>query len=543
MTLLRANALHVPLADNSVHCCVTSPPYFQLRDYGIDGQLGLEATPDAYVANMVAVFREVRRVLRKDATCWLNLGDSYSDKQLVGIPWRVAFALQADGWWLRSEITWAKKAPMPESVTDRPTSATEKVFLLAKAARYFYDAEAVREELSPTASYGGTYRTQTKIDASRHDNGYINAIGKTIIPNPSGRNMRNWWLLGPAPFSDWGETSRLVPVAMDERDDDTIRITSPDCPVHGDRPAQVAIPAYGGHASGSQSHNGRSDARHVQEPLFDSVPTDQSLDVDCSAQSSDSLRLPCDSSATDHSTQSHRMDHDPVTSQPCTPCDRTTCHTDGTQASPVSCLQNPDTGESNTSTDDFDDHQAPRTAAHNTGKTSLHHSSASTPPECTCSFYRKVTEKSTHFATYPPALVEPCILAGTSARGVCPECGAPWKRVVEHGDSVRIGGGNGNLIGHATGPMDRGGNGQWDVGHMPTVRLVTTIGWQPTCTCNAGEPVPATVLDPFIGSGTTGAVATSLGRRFVGLDLSAAYLHLAEQRLAKAQPALLAVGL
>jgi DNA modification methylase len=134
------------LPDASVHCCVTSPPYWGLRDYGHDGQIGLESTPEAYVARMVEVFREVRRILRDDAVLFLNLGDSYaSGKQLVGIPWRVAFALQADGWRLRQDIIWHKPNPMPESVTDRCTKAHEYVFLLAKSERYFYDAEAVRE--------------------------------------------------------------------------------------------------------------------------------------------------------------------------------------------------------------------------------------------------------------------------------------------------------------------------------------------------------------------------------------------------------------
>lgn len=135
------------LADGSIHCCVTSPPYWGLRDYGRDGQIGLEATPEAYVERLVEVFREVRRVLRDDGTCWLNLGDSYgSGKQLVGIPWRVAFALQADGWYLRQDIIWHKPNPMPESVRDRCTKAHEYVFLLAKSGKYLYDAEAVSEE-------------------------------------------------------------------------------------------------------------------------------------------------------------------------------------------------------------------------------------------------------------------------------------------------------------------------------------------------------------------------------------------------------------
>lgn len=180
------------LPERSVQTCVTSPPYFGLRDYGVDGQIGLEATVEAYVAELVDVFRGVRRALRDDGTLWLNLGDSYAaqrggthqpaetlaggvggymadgdnvnrgrhdgynptrnasaiglkHKDLIGVPWRVAFALQADGWYLRSDIIWHKPNPMPESVTDRPTKAHEYLFLLAKSDRYFYDADAIAE--------------------------------------------------------------------------------------------------------------------------------------------------------------------------------------------------------------------------------------------------------------------------------------------------------------------------------------------------------------------------------------------------------------
>ena len=170
------------LDDQSVHCCVTSPPYWGLRDYGEPGQLGLEPTPDEYVANLVAVFREVKRVLRDDGTVWLNLGDSYAlvgkwggssggkndaakksgayirnkkewgdlkSKDLVGTPWRVAFALQADGWYLRQDIIWAKPNPMPESVTDRCTKSHEYIFLLSKSPKYYFDSAAIKE---PTVS-------------------------------------------------------------------------------------------------------------------------------------------------------------------------------------------------------------------------------------------------------------------------------------------------------------------------------------------------------------------------------------------------------
>jgi len=169
------------LEPESVQCVVTSPPYWGMRDYGTEGQLGLEETPEKFVENMVEVFREVKRVLKKDGTVWMNLGDTYGkqvgkgfntheedgtgnrvtemqekhgdikvktglpDKSLVGIPWRVALALQADGWVLRSDIIWHKPNPMPESVKDRPTKSHEYIFLLTKSKKYYYDYEAIKE--------------------------------------------------------------------------------------------------------------------------------------------------------------------------------------------------------------------------------------------------------------------------------------------------------------------------------------------------------------------------------------------------------------
>ena len=199
------------LPDASVHCCVTSPPYWNQRDYGHDGQIGLESTPEAYVARMVEVFREVRRVLRWDGCCWINLGDTYSSgKQLVGIPWRVAFALQADGWLLRHDIIWQKTAPMPESVTDRCTKAHEYVFLLAKSERYYYDAEAVKEENAEAyrvprqiirrsvcktpiePATGNPMRTQAAYHEPGKDAGLYS--GK-------GRNRRSVWTISTKPYS------------------------------------------------------------------------------------------------------------------------------------------------------------------------------------------------------------------------------------------------------------------------------------------------------------------------------------------------------
>ena len=219
------------LPDNCVQCVVTSPPYWGLRDYGIDGQLGLEPTPDEYVAHLVAVFREVRRVLRDDGTVWLNLGDSYAGagragtnpeyhkrhtmfgrsghdpgcfglpsaipdglkaKDIVGIPWRVAFALQAEGWWLRSAIIWAKPNPMPESVTDRPTSSYEHVFLLASSQKYFWDQEAVRE---PSAST--TLSHVARAEARALDNPVDHLVCR---PPAGGRNLRDVRTIPTQPF-------------------------------------------------------------------------------------------------------------------------------------------------------------------------------------------------------------------------------------------------------------------------------------------------------------------------------------------------------
>lgn len=147
------------LESGSVNCCVTSPPYYGLRDYGCEGQIGLEETPDAFIAKLVNVFREVKRVLANDGTLWVNMGDSYAGggggnynkecllkpKDLIGIPWKLAFALQLDGWYLRQDIIWHKPNPMPESVTDRCTKNHEYIFLLAKSKQYYFDSEAMKE--------------------------------------------------------------------------------------------------------------------------------------------------------------------------------------------------------------------------------------------------------------------------------------------------------------------------------------------------------------------------------------------------------------
>lgn len=217
------------LPENSVHCVVTSPPYYGLRSYGIgteNGEIGLEESPQQYVDTMVAVFREVRRVIRDDGTVFLNIGDTYAanrsyqitdnkhcdvgnssamrvpvglkPKDLMMIPARVALALQEDGWWIRSEIVWCKKSSMPESVTDRPTSATEKIFLLTKSARYFYDAEAVKE---PSKCVGVIVKTNGNKGMDKGYDGHRTRDGlRRGVTVAESRNLRNFWLLGPDPY-------------------------------------------------------------------------------------------------------------------------------------------------------------------------------------------------------------------------------------------------------------------------------------------------------------------------------------------------------
>jgi DNA modification methylase len=316
--LTNGDALAIPLADNSVHCVVTSPPYWGLRDYQADGQLGLEATPGEYIQHMVQVFREVRRVLRDDGTLWLNLGDTYANdgkwggessgkrsylpdsdrrrvgrekrttgmkpKDLVGIPWRVAFALQEDGWYLRSDIIWHKPNPMPESVRDRPTKSHEHLFLLAKSEHYYYDADAIAEQSvtgDPRRPYGsqGAWEMDGRPDEQQHG-GELRASARF------GRN---------------GKTTDYV--------------------IPGQRAAQhrqrQSVPRGG--------FNGKTNELPGREAFRAITQTRNKRDV---------WTIP-------------------------------------TQPYPGS-----------------------------------------------------------HFATFPPGLVEPCVLAGTSARGCCPKCGAPWERAV-----------------------------------------------------------------------------------------------------------------
>lgn len=227
-TILQGDSLEVlkTLPDELVDCIITSPPYFGLRDYGVEGQIGLEETPELYTQKLIDIFKECRRVLKKEGTVWLNLGDSYNgnkngntetvknpsrvtdtfkkkawkvlkEKDLIGIPWRVAFALQSDGWYLRQDIIWAKPNPMPESVTDRCTKSHEYIFLLSQSPKYYFDNEAIKEEATSTDT------SERNRDESRLNNtpGRTRMAGLTTNHYEK-RNRRSVWSVATHPYKE-----------------------------------------------------------------------------------------------------------------------------------------------------------------------------------------------------------------------------------------------------------------------------------------------------------------------------------------------------
>lgn len=218
-TVYTGDALDVlrGLPDGSVNCCVTSPPYYALRDYGMDGQIGRESSPKEYVSRLTEVFAEVRRVLRPDGTLWLNLGDTYAGrgegeikpKDLIGIPWMAAFALRDDGWYLRNDIIWMKENPMPESVKDRCTRCHEHIFLFSKSKQYFFDYKAISEPVTESTKarlkrgiagsnkYGAPIPGQPKVQTINLPRGHGTISDGDINPL---RSKRDVWIVNTVPF-------------------------------------------------------------------------------------------------------------------------------------------------------------------------------------------------------------------------------------------------------------------------------------------------------------------------------------------------------
>lgn len=576
----------------SVQCCVTSPPYFGLRSYLPAGhpdkakEVGTERTPEEYTARLVEVFRGVRRVLRRDGCVWLNLGDSFAaggggpkpsniggftnqtpvtpsrmappglkPKDLIGIPWRTAFALQADGWYLRQAVTWCKTAPMPESVTDRPSSATEMVFLLTKSARYFYDADAVRvphARLWDADKNGGSL-----CGTDGRDQAVIGGHGRAgrakSEPNPAGRNLWNYWVLSPEQFS-----ARAAGYG-------TTGITIPDCPVHGDSDlartvrrqardgvlraaekrrnrrtasrlalepeaapvARTSLHSEPGCTSSTEQSRTPGSNHASRMPIGQPSHGDHQTDVGTSDHtsriagpgetphgSSDSPGQSCVPAAMSRSTQSHRTDLAPESDPSYTPSAQTSAHTGGMSALPGFAALLTHNSENSTEEDSASDEK--RTGHDQTGLSSGY--------RCTCPDYY-----IDHYAVMPQKLAEPCILAGTSEAGCCRVCGAPWERVVER---ERVAKAKPSGKGWRVDIAMSDANGDVRRGLLADQWQAHTTGWRPTCT-HAGEPWPCLVLDPFLGSGTVGLVAERLARRWVGIELDERSAQIARDRTAQ----------
>ena len=527
-----SDARRIPLADGSVHCVVTSPPYWGLRAYGGDpGMIGLEPMFDDHLGNLVEVFREVRRVLRDDGTLWLNYGDAYwsnpgnyrgggetinlegstprhrsgmprvgnefKPKDLMMMPARVAMALQAEGWWLRSEIVWHKPNPMPESVTDRPTSSHEKVFLLTEKPRYFYDADAVRVPVTG----GARPRVPKAEDGSFAHGSDERGIQKNWASDslPTSANLRNVWKIPTHGFSGGTETCRLALASSDALSDDMMHIASQDCPHHGGLSDRVPMAFCGERVADETTRTLRKHSRPFRVQSGALVPVVPLPDGWSLEQSSDCFRLLYSLSATGHNRENRKKALDPSTSPAYSASAENQDHTERKSMSHGNTAPFFHNHENNILPDDSGAHPSAQTQCRNASK------SSSDNPPCICTIYEIETKKTSHFATFPPALAKRCILAGTSAAGVCAGCGAPWARPA----------------------------GKWLPGE--------TTGWLPSCTCDAGR-VPATVFDPFGGSGTVGICAEELGRRSVLTELSPEYCTMARERIDAQQPSLPLLG-
>ena len=573
------------LPDESVHCVVTSPPYWGLRDYGtatwdggdedcehkqdrqprnerpreglqggtatidaaepsyrdacgkcgarrIDNQLGLEATPEQYVENMVAVFREIRRVLRKDGTVWLNLGDSYAsawsagsrrsivgqtipppkdsrgrmgdglkEKDLVGIPWRVAFALQADGWTLRSDVIWAKPNPMPESVTDRPTKSHEYIFMFSKAkwtgaprrqfadisdqdARWlalFLDTEGnitVKRTERPSGNHW--YGAQIAVASTNY--GLLaearRIIGRGVIMERPGTNAPMFYYqLSNRQAADL--LHRIYPFLIVKSRQARANIYLQDAlgTTGKKRPGGFRDPKWSKELeriwclNKELNHFGDPDDAWIPEPKYGK------WDSQTYYYDADAIREPAQDWGTRDRSNFRGGTTDPLLKH----------HgfTNGNQA---------ETGRNKRTVWEVATHPYPEA----------------------------------HFATYPEELIRPCIQAGTSEYGCCADCGAPWERVTDRTAMVL----DRSSRTHAMGRTRTSGT-------MIEPPTSTTTGWQRTCKCTTSRMNAAIVLDPFFGSGTTGYVAAVCGRDWLGIELNPAYVELAENRLLKVKARLL----
>jgi DNA modification methylase len=572
------------LPADSVQCCVTSPPYYGLRDYGIDGQLGLEPTLDGFLERLAAVFDEVQRVLHPSGVCFVDMGDSYAsspagnfgpdmprpgnggaygantvktDWRLSGlkpkdrclVPFRLALLLQSRGWWVRDVIAWTKPAPMPESVTDRCTQSWEPILMLTKSARYFWDAEAVKEQNTwPDHNRFGNKDAAARCVNELTGNMRLDAPEEA---NRVGRNLRNVWPIGPEPYTDTVKVKQVTRVSADEASDGMKRIASEDCPVHGSRRVSSAqCDALGGRQSLRTEH---IETRPVLEPSPAPCPTSAPSLAGTGPQSADAP------AAIYRSKQSSKTHLERLTNVPCNASEETACGTGHTASTPDDSELYPGTPTSKTAADSVADAQGllggmlggtpckersaataqiqPTASCRETERSTESNKTSTVPGgpsackpscnPCTCSYEKEVYAAVSHFASFPAELPKRCILAATSAKGVCGRCGAPWER-----DIVRVAHYEKRQDrGQPNGAMAQVDSSGW---RAPTI---TDNGWSAGCTCSAGI-VPATVIDPFCGTGTTCAVALDLGRAAIGIELNPAYVTLAQRRCGAVTPGL-----
>ncbi len=572
--------------DRSIHCCITSPPYWGLRDYGVEGQLGLEKTPEEYVSKMVEVFRDVRRVLRDDGTLWLNLGDSYwnggaekrdgghgfvdggkpkleaakgallqrksttglklKPKDLCGIPWRVVLALQADDWYLRQDIIWAKPNPMPESCTDRCTKAHEYLFLFAKGQRKtrivkFSNLLSERCHFLKDFGLHPAESAMSRPPSGIHHSPLIEICVRLASSVFDFTQSQEGFRLPPLYSEVWQQCTG-------GGDSDFVR----GLPIRH-RPAVVAARFLMSETTAKQF---LCEMQGLGVTLSDS----QKLLVGgVTPLMSNTPSFYSDGKGTvtiHHASQICQVDflHNQIITHSHTTCK----YYYDQQAIAEPCVESnaarPRMGQGpNTQ---YNQKRAMMTQPENYN--TVHSGQVPKPehgfsgtksdrPEQETKNKRSVwtvTTKSfpeAHFATFPPKLIEPCILAGTSAKGCCPECGAPWERITESTRTFQSGSGkSGNPI---SGKQDavQGGGETLDIRRGPCVSTKTT-GWRPTCgkECKRyslnwkhgqAQPVPCVVFDPFMGAGTVAVVALQHSRDYVGSELSPEYIKIAERRI------------
>lgn len=404
----------------------------------------------------------------------------------------------------------SKPNPMPESVTDRPTKAHEYIFLMTKRAKYYYDAEAIREPQIGEPHSPGNKTDNGRLTSSM---GHYEEPDRIWASNGK-RNARTVWEIATQPMSKFAQISRARRVGLDAVSDGMKRIVLPGCPIHVGQFAQVATDFCGGHEVDLLNHIVRIYNRLAQEPPSDYAPILQPLFSEIEACNSDYSHPGYSPSAIDHNNETHRMALALDSSPAYIPFFEIADRIDDRSRLLASFVKHLCIYGSNILPGEMDARLLDRTPGRIVDKFSL-----PIPPECKCLYYEYYTMKTDHFATYPEKLVTRCILAGTSEKGCCPTCGKPWERVVEKTGEFQRRWSTNNAEGS---PYNKQSSMQ---------NTYESKGWSQSCTCSPANPVPSLVFDPFSGSGTTGVVALRYGRRYVGIELSMPYIRLAVDRI------------